>query len=154
MMLVRSLVTVSCMAAISCTSHQPLVELSNDGEFIEYAGSITLSGFYFSDQGNIETQDFVCFWPNSDGQALLPKGPDVKGYHWMCFSNGDEAKNLFDPGPHESEYSGCYKGLATVSIKDYSRYIAESEGISFAELTHVYQHSAATPLPCESMFPL
>jgi hypothetical protein len=122
--------------------------LRNDGEFIEYGGSATLSGFFFSDLNNLEIQDLACFVPDGASQKLLPLDSDVNPLHWMCFSNSSEAKQLLGLGTASDSGSSCSMGPAKVTIRDYRRYIGESEGVSSSELTSVHQAGAASAVPC------
>lgn len=141
-------------AQASCSSTGQLEMMSNDGEFILYTGSIDLSGTYYSDPDNIETQQFVCFIPDASSQRLLPQGPEPSPRHWLCFSNSPLARNLLGLDPAAGPGSGCKMGVAHLSIRDYQRYIAESEGVSFSELTRVNHHDAPLTVPCEKIYSL
>lgn len=132
----------------SCSMPSQLLILKNDGEFIEYTGSATLSGLYFSDPSNLETQQLVCFLPDRSSQKLLPQDSYVNPFHWMCFSNSTEAKGLLGLDSVPDLDSACYKGSAMITIRNYHRYIAESEGVSYSKLTSVHRHDAASAVPC------
>ncbi len=137
------------LTAIACSASTQMLMLSNDGEFIEYAGTSTLSGAYFTDPGDIEINDFVCFLPDGSSQKLLPQDSALNPIHWMCFSNSAEARGLLGLQNHQLSDPECFRGSATVTIGNYRRYIAESEGISLFELIDVHQQGAASAVPCD-----
>lgn len=146
-----ALVMTVAFALMACSTPAQLLMLSNDGEFINYTGTATLNGAYFSNPSNIEIHEFVCFLPDDHSQELLPHDSDVNPFHWMCFSNSAEARELFGLKSLRNLDSVCHKGLASITVRNYRRYIAESEGVSFSELTNVHQHSAASEVPCDAI---
>jgi|SRR5690606_35355122 len=137
------------LVAIACSASAEMLLINNDGEFMEYAGTTTLAGVYFTDPSNIEIQDFVCFLPDSDSQRRLPQDSDVNPVHWMCFSNSAEARELLGLKEFSHSDSKCLRGSAEVTVGNYRRYVAESEGVSLSELIDVHQHSEASALPCD-----
>lgn len=141
-------VTLTFCALASCSVPGRLFMLRDDGEFIEYGGSATLHGFYFLDPSNLETKDLVCFLPDGPSQKLLPQDSNVNSLHWMCFSNSASAKGLFGLDSTRDNDSSCYRGSAKITMRNYHRYVGESEGVSSSELTTVHQHDAASNIPC------
>lgn len=144
-----ALVITVLLVVIACSAPAQLILLSNDGEFIDYSGTATLSGTYFLDLSNLEIQDLVCFHPDEPSQKLLPTRPDLNHPHWMCFSNSAEARKLFGLTSPRRTDSDCYKGYAKLTVRNYRRYIAESEGVSLSEIAAVHQHSAGSAVPCD-----
>ena len=148
-LVVLMIVTPSSMVACATDSNFRMV--SNDGEFVDYAGTATMNGVYFLDPNNIETSDLVCFLPDALGQESLPQDSATNPFHWMCFSNSVEARLLLKLTSLQDMDSTCYKGSASITMKDYHRYIAESEGISRTELVNVFRHSVASAVPCGTL---
>lgn len=145
-----ALVIAASLGSASCAASGPLQVLDNDGEFIRYAGSIELSGTYYSDPGNLELMDHVCFLPDASGQRRLPQAPGEGAPHRLCFSNSDDARQwlgLEAPAPEEP----CLRGDARLTIRDYQRYIAESEGMSHAELVAIHAHGPAAVVACDAL---
>ena len=136
----------------SCYMNSRFIDFRNDGEFIEYAGAITLSGFYFLDASNLETRKLVCFFPDAAGQNLLPRDSDTNPFHWMCFSNSTEARELLRLNPALDSDSICYKGFSRITIRKYHRYIGESEGVSSSELVNVHESDTALEVPCPDIW--
>lgn len=146
-----ALVITVLLVVIACPAPAQLILLSNDGEFIDYSGTATLSGTYFLNPSNLEIQDLVCFHPDESSQKLLPTHSDLNHPHWMCFSNSAEARKLFGLTSPRLRASDCYKGYAKITVRNYRRYIAESEGVSLSEITAIHQHSAGSTVPCGSV---
>lgn len=144
-----ALVIAVLLVVIACSETSQLILLSNDGEFIEYSGTSTLSGTYFLDPSNLEIQDLVCFQPDEPSQKLLPTRQDLNHPHWMCFSNSAEARKLFGLTSPQRTDSDCYKGYAKITVRNYRRYIAESEGVSLSEIAAVHHHSTGSTVPCD-----
>lgn len=147
-------ITISALLFLifpACTTPGQLRILGNDGEFIQYMGSIALSGIYFSDTSNIEIQDLLCFSPDRASQNRLPQDSTASPHHWLCFSNSEEAKKLFEPTSGTELESACHKGLATITIKNYRRFISESEGVSLAELSSIHHHGEASAVACQDV---
>ena len=138
-------------SVVACSTDSNFRILSDDGEFVDYAGTATVNGVYFLDPNNIETNDLVCFLPDALGQKSLPQDSVNNQFHWMCFSNSVEAKILLELTSLQDMDSTCYKGSASITMKDYHRYIAESEGISRTELVNVFRHSVASAVPCGTL---
>lgn len=153
MLTVRATVSALALAVTvaGCAIPQRLVMVSSDGEYIEYAGSATLSGVYFSDSQDLEIQQLVCFFPDALGQQVLPHDSPANPFHWMCFSNSMEARGLLELEPDPGLGPGCHHGSATVTIQSYRRYIAESEGSSFAELVAAHEYTPASTISCGAL---
>lgn len=137
----------------ACTPPKRWVIRSNDGEFIEYAGSATLSGTYFSDPSSEELQQWVCFFPDDASQRSLPRDGVSRSPHWMCFSNSAAAKAWLGLDEALDVDSSCYQGPAEVTVQGYLRYVAESEGVSLAELIQVQRHGAPVAVACPVVLP-
>ncbi|MGY0612460.1 hypothetical protein [Luteimonas sp. A501] len=146
-----ALVIAAPFSAISCSTPVQMFMLSNDGEFIDYAGTATISGFYFVNPSNIEIHDAVCFFPDDSSQKSLPQDSDGNPFHWMCFSNNAEAREMLGLDSLQHSDSACYQGYAKITVESYRRYVAESEGVSFSELTNTHQHSAASVVSCNAI---
>lgn len=146
-----ALAITASFAVIACSTPAQLLMSSNDGEFIDYVGTATLSGAYFIDPSNVEIQDFVCFCPDDASQALLPQDSDANPFHWMCFSDSAEARERLGLNSFQRSDSACYKGSARITVRNYRRYVAESEGVSFSDLIKVHQHSIASAVPCDGV---
>ena len=143
-----ALAVAASLGGVSCAASGPLQVLDNDGEFIRYAGSIELSGTYHSGPGNLELMDQVCFLPDAAGQRRLPQAPGQDAPHRLCFSNGDDARQWLGLEAHAPDRP-CLRGNARLTIRDYQRYIAESEGTSRAELVALHAHGPATVVACD-----
>ena len=151
--LIRSVVLLIAVqvSVAGCSPLGRLQMVNNDGEFIDYAGELTISGAYLVDPGNIEMDGLVCFLPDEPSQKRFPQDSDANPRHWMCFSNNADARSLLELNAPEASDSTCQAGTATITAKNYRRYIAESEGISLSEITDVHRHDAASVVPCDTI---
>src|SRR5690606_29168838 len=101
------------LAVASCATPDGLRVLANDGEFVRYAGSIRLSGVYFTDTANAEIGESVCFVPDASSQARLPDDGVGHSPHWLCFSNDEDARTLLGLAPPApGKPTGCDAGSA------------------------------------------
>lgn len=146
-----ALTVVASLGSASCVASGPLLMLDNDGEFIRYAGSIELSGTYYSEPGNLEFMDQVCFLPDASGQQRLPQAPGESSPHRLCFSNSDDVRQWLGLKAPTAPEAPCLRGDARLTIRDYQRYIAESEGTSHAELVALHAHGPAVVVACDAL---
>lgn len=146
-----ALAIAASLGSASCVASGPLQMLDNDGEFIRYAGSIELSGAYYSEPGNLELMEHVCFLPDASGQRQLPQAPGEGAPHRLCFSNSDDARQWLGLEAPAAPEGPCLRGHARLTIRDYQRYIAESEGMSHAVLVAIHAHGPAAVVSCDAL---
>lgn len=113
-----------------------------DADWLYFNGSATVTGTY-TEEPNSVVGDQVCFNVDKSSAALIPTHPQIED-PWFCFSNQEEAKNLFKIDEKQVFVGNAetLTGTATVTISGFQQTQIEGESWDAAKLDKVV---TATP---------
>lgn len=99
-----------------------LEKVGDDGRYVTYEGSITVSGVYTLYEEDSFFGEQLCFDVNDSTGYLVPRDPHLYGSNngdnrkpWFCFSNQAEAKQMLEV----SAVNETVSGDATIVISQY-----------------------------------
>lgn len=124
-----------------------LTKIKDDGRFVSYSGSITVSGKYQELYPETLLGGELCFYPDNETGYLIPRDPNLWGpgngdtrNPWFCFKNQDKAKQMFginDAKIFSDKTIECIQGKATVEVSNYVVDKLESEVFDTANLDRI-----------------
>lgn len=124
-----------------------LTKIKDDGRFVSYSGSITVSGNYQELYPETLLGGELCFYPDNETGYLIPRDPNLWGpgngdtrTPWFCFNNQDKAKEIFginDTKIFSDKTVECIQGRATVQVSNYVVDKLESEVFDTANLDKI-----------------
>lgn len=126
-------------------------EVSRDGRYVEYQGSLTLGGRFERLQDSITLDwrgDRVCFFPTAAQVKQLPRAFAASKPAMFCFNNTRAAIQALGLPPQPPAGACGMAGTATVSI---SRYVVENgmgETYDLATLVKAENVSPLNPVAC------
>lgn len=151
---IRPTARLACAAALLSLSvpvcAQSLEFRRTAGDYDEYRGTVTVSGYYsrIIDDEIIGNQ--LCFVPTEDSAALIPRKEDDTRMAWFCFADRDAAARALQvTAPPPAGFCG-YTGMATLTITGYRVYLPASEGFDLADLVSIERADPPTPSRCDA----
>lgn len=129
-------------SSASTAKKTSLTKIKDDGRFVFYDGVITVSGKYREVHPQNPIGGQLCFYPDSEAAALIPRdgsGVDDRA-PWFCFKDQVKAKEKFGIdekkifGDNESQ---CIEGQATVQVSNYVVDKLEGETFDTASLDKI-----------------
>ena len=124
-----------------------LTKAKEDGRFVYYDGSITVSGKYQELYPETLLGGELCFYADDETGYLIPRDPNLWGegngdtrIPWFCFNDQDNVKELFgidDNAIFSDETIECIQGKATIVISNYKVDKMESSVFDSANLDKI-----------------
>ena len=136
-----------------------LTKIKDDGRYVYYSGSITVSGNYRELLPETLLGGELCFYPDSETGYLIPRDPNLWGEGngdgrapWFCFKNQDKAKEMF--GINDTEIFSdktieCVGGKAVIIVSNYVVNKSESEVFDTANLDRIISKENYSSQQCQ-----
>ena len=149
----KKLILVAFMALPMLAHAHSFKYQKDDYGFKHYKGQATLTGIYSYtlDPEYVEYMGYlVCFEPNKVSVGLVPHLKGDQRDTWFCFNDTKQAQKVFKL-PDTIKKGYCkYEGQATVSIKDYSLFVEETEGTDLTQLVSAKNITPPKAVKCEA----
>ncbi|HOX60553.1 MAG TPA: hypothetical protein PLV72_00920 [Candidatus Magasanikbacteria bacterium] len=124
-----------------------LTKAKEDGRFVYYDGSITISGKYQEFYPETLLGSELCFYADDETGYLIPRDPNLWGegngdnrIPWFCFNDQDNVKEMFgidDSAIFSDKTIECIQGKATIVISNYKVDKLESSVFDTANLDKI-----------------
>jgi len=143
--------TSSSTTSIKKTS---LTKSKVDGFLEYYNGSIVVSGKFVEYANEIG----ICFYVDSETAYLIPRdlstgNGDIRG-PWFCFSNQDQAREMFgndNTTVSKGEGGQCIEGVATIEVSNYAVNTRGAAVWDLANLDKIVSTESIKSAQCQSI---